>query len=192
MLHTRRARWYLWIVVVLGGLASCHKKEEPAPRTRTEIFKQGLELPGVYLTEKTHKRVIAPTRFGLPFVDPESGETCWPALYCTNPDCPGRREGEPLLFIKTDANYACPHCIAKRKLAAETEAVRQQYANWVRPYVLPETAEKLKQLDAERQKRIAKERTRRLAPVILNKPPAISTGGPQPTKADPASRPPKE
>ena len=182
----------MWIVAVLGGLVSCHKKEEPAPRSRREIYKQVLELPAVYLTEKTHKRVIAPTGRGLFWVDAETGETCWPALYCTNPDCPGRREGEPLLFIEPDANHACPHCMAKRKLATEPPAVRQQYINWVQTYVLPETAEKLKPLDAERQKLIARERSKRLASLILNKPPPISTGGPQPTKADPASRPPKE
>jgi hypothetical protein len=186
--YPRWLRSCLWVAVLLGGLTSCGKKDDPPPRSRDEIFLQRLELPAVYLTAKSHKRIIE--RAGLPLFtkDPETGEVVWPALCCTNPDCPGRRDGEPLLFIEPDADYACPQCAVKRNLAAETEAVRQQYINWVRPYVLPETAEKLKQLDAELQRRVEYERIMRVAPTP-NKPPPPLTGGPQPTKADPASRP---
>jgi hypothetical protein len=187
MSYRRWLRSALWIGILLGGLPSC-SKEDPLPRSRDEIFRQRMELPAVYLTAKSHTRITAPAGRGMFFVDPETGEKCWPALFCTNPGCPGRRDGEPLLFIEPDANYACPRCAAIRKVAAETEADRQQYINWVRPYVLPETAEKLKQLDAELQKRVEYER---IVPVAgtLDKQPAPSSDGPQPTKADPALRP---
>jgi hypothetical protein len=187
MSHLRRLRCCLWLAVVLGGLASCSKPEAPAPRPRDAIFKDRLALPAVYLTAKSHKRIVESAGLPLFSSDPETGEMIWPALYCTNPDCPGRREGEPLLFIEPDADYACPQCAAKRNRAAETEAVRQQYLNWVHPYVLPETAEKVKQLDAELQKRAEYERTHRVAPVVDRHP--LPAGGQQPTKADPATRP---
>jgi hypothetical protein len=174
-------------VALLGCLASCSKKEEPVPRSRDEIFKQRLTLPALYLTAPSHKRIIAPAGLALFTKDKETGEMIWPALYCTNPDCPGRREGEPLLFIEPDAGFACPQCVAKRNRATESAEVRQQYINWVRPYVLPETAKKLKELDAELQNRIEYERLHRVAPILEN--PHPIHGGPQPTKADPATRP---
>ncbi len=192
----------LWLAVVLGGLASCSKQEEAVPRSRTDLHKDELALQAVYLTEKTHKRIIAPMSQGLFSIDPESGEVMWPAYCCTNPDCPGRQEGEPLLFIEPDTKLLqearppgtnisclCPRCLAKRNLATESKEVRQQYINWVRPYVLPETAEKMKQIEAERKRRIAFERTLRKAPQREKSSSPASSGGPQPTRADPSTRP---
>ena len=164
----------------------------------------------MYLATKSHKQVIAPGGRGV-FIDPETGEVCWPALVCNNPNCPGRRNGEPFLFCEADPGVyvksgktlgydmaasqaaphlgtGCPRCAANRNFATETAEVRKQYINWVQPYVLPETAEKMKQLDAELQKRAAYDRTQRVAPSQDRHPPPAS-GGPQPTRADPASRP---
>jgi len=173
MSHFPWRRSCFWVAVLLGGLASC-SKSEPPPRSRDEIFQDRRSLPTVWLTAKSHKRILLPTGQGLFTIDPETGEMLWPAHFCANPNCPGKRDGEPLLFIEPDTNLACPRCTSKR---------------WVRPYVLPESAEKLKQLDAEHQKRGEYERINRVAPT--QSPPPASEG-PQPTKADPASQPKRE
>jgi len=198
--------------LLLGGLVcllSACSKEPPPPLSRDEIFRQRLELPALYLTAKTHKRVIAPMSKGM-FVDAETGEICWPALACNNPDCPGRKAGEPFVFIEPDAgSYVkpdgsigydparaaaervvgpCPQCAKIRDPRTETNAQRQQYISWVRPYVLPETAERMKQLDEELHRRVLFER-RQPTPPAEDKSPAVD--GPQPTRADPATRPDK-
>ena len=135
-----------------------------------------MSLPRLYLTAQTHKRVKAPAHKGV-FVDEASGEICWPARACYAPNCPGRAaDGEPLVFIapdpgvyvKPDGTFgydparaspdknsgACPECLKGRNLATETDQQRQRYINWVRPYVLPETARRLEELDEERKRRL--------------------------------------
>jgi hypothetical protein len=195
-----------WIVNVLLALivpallASCSKQEE-APRTRDQIFQAKLELPALYLTTGTHKRVIAPANKHV-FIDPESGEPCMPALACNNPDCPAFKDGKPFvfiedinLFVKPDKTLGhkpkfsltaldCPECLKTRHLDTEKPEEQQRYHAWVHPYVLPETAEKMKVLDEEFQRRILYERSHQRAVA-----PAVPVGGPQPTRADPASRP---
>jgi hypothetical protein len=207
-------RWpnrLLPIAAALSLLASCSKSEPPPP-SRDEIFQERLELPALYFTAKTHRRVIAPARKGL-FIDAQTGEVCWPALACHNPDCPGRKGDEPLLFIEPDAGvYAkpdgtigydqaraaaqrsvvagCPECLKKRNLKAETPERRARYVSWVKPYVLPETAARLAELDELLQHRIALDRRQRVAvPFTEREPPP--DGGPQPTPADPTTRPPR-
>lgn len=172
MSHPSWLRSCLWIAALLGSLASC-TKSEPPPRSRDDIFQDRRSLPAVWLTVKSHKRIIAPTGQALFTLDPETGEMVWPALFCANLNCPGKRDGEPLLFIEPDTNCTCPRCSSNR---------------WVRPYLLPETAEMMKQLDSEHQKRAEYERANRVAPTLNNPSPPPSSGGPQPTKADPASR----
>jgi len=210
MLNARKSASLLLIAIGLGCFPSC-SRQEPPPRSRDEIFLDRMKLPAVYFTAKSHKRVIAPAGNGM-FLDAESGELCWPALACTNPDCPGRQNGEPYLFIEPDVGFyiksdktvdynaaaalaaprsdgTCPKCAAKRNRATESQEVRQRYINWARPYVLPETAEKLKALDEELKRCIAYERTQRVAKDPNAAKPPESSGGPQPTKANPASRP---
>lgn len=58
-------------------------------------------MPWVYLTAKTHKKLILKGGMGGG-VDPETHELFWPALACGNPDCPERKGDEPVLFIDPD------------------------------------------------------------------------------------------
>ena len=83
-------------------LASCgNKKELPIPRSRDEIFRERVNLPILYIT-KSGKRVEAPGGQGS-FVDKASGEICWLAMECADPNCPGRVvSGIPYIFIITD------------------------------------------------------------------------------------------
>jgi hypothetical protein len=158
------------LILLAGG---CGGDEPPS---RDAAFEKGLALPGLYLTAKTNKRVVAP-RGQAVLVDKETGETCWPAQACYNPECPGRGpDGEPYLFItpiagvyvKPDGTLGsggppqeygpdtsgglCPKCTAAFKLNSAPPERRQQYAAYVKTYVLPETAKKLKELAEERRK----------------------------------------
>ena len=210
MLNARKSVSLLLIAIAFGCFTSCGK-EEPLPRSRDAIFLERMKLPALYMTAKSHKRIIAPAGNGM-FLDKETGELCWPALACTNPDCPGRQDGELYLFIEPDQGFyiksdktlgynaaaaraapwsdgTCPKCATTRNRATESNEVRQRYVNWARPYVLPDTAEKLKTLDEELKQCIAYERTQRVATDSGNIKPPPPSGGPQPTKADPASRP---
>lgn len=45
----------------------------------------------------------------------------------------------------------CPKCLAQRNLQSETDEQRAQYSAWLRPYVLPETAKRRAELEAEYQ-----------------------------------------
>ena len=208
-------RWWLICALLVAGplclLVSC-KKETP-PRTREEIFQERMALPARYFSAKTHQRVIAPAGKGI-FVDEETGEICWPALVCNNPDCPGRQGDEPLLFIEPDSAYyvkpdgtvgydaarakaerhragPCPECARKRDPRTETAEQRQRYIDWVKPYVLPDTAARMKQLDEEFQRRIRMERSQRTAFPIGEGKSTSADEGPQPTPADPSTRPAK-
>ncbi len=175
----------------------------PPPRSRDEIFAERRDVPRLYLTARTLKRVIAPTSRGI-FVDVETGEICWPALGCYNPDCPDRGADQepygfiaanPFAYISSDGTIAyrqptttrkdvasfsssdklseafardpsllghvCPACIEVRDLANETKADRRRYQRWVRPHELPETTERLRELNEERRRRIVWERANR-------------------------------
>jgi hypothetical protein len=178
MLATRSgsvASWRLHLVAlfacVLGGCRS-----EP-PKSIEQLYTDERQLPGLYLTAETNARVIAPIEKGA-FVDEKTGELCWPAKVCTNPDCPGRGPaGEPFLFItpitgvvanadgtvgydaskeQTPDNYYgnCPQCLKKRNLPAEDDAVRKKYADFVQLYVLPETEKLRKEFAEKRQARV--------------------------------------
>jgi hypothetical protein len=186
----------LLVAGLLAALASC-SKEPPPPRSQDELFRQQLDLPALYLTAHSGKRVISHIG-SLPFQDQETGELCWPALICTNPDCPGRGpNGGPLIFVDPDPAYyinsegklavderravkesklsGCPECAKHRDPAKETEKERQAYVNWVKPYVLPETAARLKELEAERQRRATFDRQQRMPKPIIK-----SDGGKKP------------
>jgi hypothetical protein len=47
------------------------------------------------------------------------------------------------------AGGACPECLKKRNLKTESNAIRNKYAKWVKPHVLPESAKRKKELEAE-------------------------------------------
>lgn len=172
-------------MLALAGISGCGEADPPSTE---ELFQQQMELPAVYLTSQTGTRVVAPSGKN-PHLDPKTGEVAWLALSCTNPDCPGRSDEEPFLFISPNTGvrvmpdgsftsdprkgqsfavapnapfiltpHGCPKCVTLRKLGSESAAVKQQYNNWVQPYVLPETAEKMKKLDELRVKRMKMER----------------------------------
>jgi len=192
-------------VGLLCLLASCGGKEQP-PRTRDEIFRARSELPALYLTLETKQRVIAPAGKSV-FVDQASGEVCWRASACNNPDCPGREDdGQPFVFIAPDYGYFakndgtlghnsakaarhgrqredCPECLKNRDLGSETVQQRQQYVDWVRPYELPEAIAGGKELDEELKRRNTMDRRHRVSKPT---PPDPSQ---QPTRADPGTRP---
>ena len=151
----------LLVVLLLVG---CGK-----PRTRDDIFQERVNLPKLYLTGDTSKEVVDSGSKGI-FVDPESGEICFEAKECHNPDCPGLSGGKKYLFIDADPTVVitpdgkigadpskmdpnaiggCPKCLEKRTPASETPEQKQQYIKWSQPHVLPETAKRLEELDAE-------------------------------------------
>lgn len=159
------------LLLVLGGCT----KAPPPTRSSDEIFSERMELPALYMT-KGGKKITSASGKG-PFIDAASGEIAWPALACNRPDCLGRSaSGEPYLFVSPDpamfvtpegtigfdierAKNApaeaglCPECMKHRNLASESLDQQQQFRNWIAPYVLPETAERLAQLEAERKRR---------------------------------------
>jgi hypothetical protein len=129
----------------------------------------------LYLGKDTGKQVIVAGERGA-VVDPETGELCFPAMVCNNPQCPARTSpDEPVLFIQPDPAYyvqpdgalgfdprrapkswvieGCPYCWQLRK-PGETPAQKRQYLEWVQRYVLPETAAKQKLLDEEYKRRV--------------------------------------
>ena len=90
--------WLLVFVAGLCGLPGCKKKV----RSLRHIEAETRSLPGLYLTADTNREVIAPVNLGV-FVDEETGELCFPAYECKNPDCPGEPKGDrPYLFIHRD------------------------------------------------------------------------------------------
>jgi hypothetical protein len=110
-------------------------------------------LASLFLSETTNRKVIAPG-CDKPVVD---GEVCWRAMMCENPDCPGEGDGDyPFLFInpRPGSNTFCPACEKIRDPTAETSEETRQYRWWVRPYVLPDAAERQRQLDKEHQRRL--------------------------------------
>jgi len=142
-------------------LPGCGKKPEPPARRGTEISAEQRSLNALFLTEKTHKEVIAPQNT-KDLIDPETGETIWPALKCNNPDCPGKdkgQDGRPFLFICPNPSQPmwCPECLKTRNRDSETQKDLIRYTAWVQPYVLPETAQRIKQLEAERKRRILRD-----------------------------------
>ena len=162
----------LGFFLAFGGLwIGCGEKEKP--RTRDVVFQEIQTLPVLYLTGKTRKEVIAAGDKGN-FVDDKTGEICWRVMECGNPDCSGRAaDGKPLKFITPDpamyakpdgsigydeekskqaenmAGGACPECLKKRNLKTESNADRNKYAKWVKVHVLPESAKRKEELEAE-------------------------------------------
>jgi hypothetical protein len=174
------------VVLIFAGCPS----EPPRPRTLADINAERDSLPAVYLSQKSLNDVIAPGNATPPVIDKATGDLCWPAYMCTNPDCPAKDEGkkgrpflfihfDPFLTLKPDGTFereelppgadrnreirargafpdpTCPACAKNRNFARESPQEAQKYLNWVKPYVLPESARRMKELDEEYQKRQA-------------------------------------
>jgi hypothetical protein len=157
---------------MMGALVCLGCGRPAAPeRSSDEIIKEMRELPALYLSERTQKRVIAPTNRGI-FIDEEVREICYRALRCTNPECPHHRsQGEPYLFIfpqpgkfvtsegtlgrDEDLEQApegagcCPACAMKYDLEKISADEWGKLVSYVLPYELPESAARLKALEAE-------------------------------------------
>lgn len=149
----------LMLCVFASAPAGCSK---PPPRTSDEIFADKMQLSRVYLTKKSHVKIIAPKSKGQ-FVDDATHEECWPALHCTNPECPRAKDVEPYLFTVFDVNQhnGCPACAKKRTFAKETKETKGKFANLVEPYELPETKERLQKLDEEYAIRVEYEKKKK-------------------------------
>lgn len=130
------------------------------PRGLAEIDLEQRTLNGLFLSEKTGKRVIAPRNVAYFLVDEETGERCWHAYECTHPNCPGEKNPgmNHYIFIHTEVDSQraihCPACEKIRNVKAETEAQWQQWGQFVQPYELPETLRRRTQLTAERRQAI--------------------------------------
>ena len=167
------------LFLLLGGILWVVTLPEVpnVPRTRDEIFREKTMLPALYLTEKTKRRVIRPEGSDY-FVDKDSGEICWRALECKNPNCPAKElNGSPHLFISPDPTVilnpdgtlgydlgkaknqraqseGCPECLKIRDLVSETPQTSNQYAGYIRYHILPKTAKRLDELDEEYKQRV--------------------------------------
>ena len=150
----------------------------PPPRSSDEIFAERESLPALFLAGKLEKRITAPgdKRY---FLNAESKEIYWRAMTCKNPKCPAVKDGgKPSIFINpnpavvlhpdgTLGHYperaakaaeagpivACPECLKTRDVATESIETKEIYLSYVRPYILPETAKRLKELDNEQKSR---------------------------------------
>jgi hypothetical protein len=164
-------------------LAGCRKE-----RGLQEIEEEERSLDALYLTAETGKEITAPANKGV-FVDEETGELCYPAYMCANPDCPGKKSGDrpflfihrdvllragfggkvvrdeippgedPVKFIKSPSGFlapTCPACWEVRKARSETPAQKQQFIDRARPYDLPKTAKRMKELEQEYKLRSAR------------------------------------
>jgi len=181
LLPRSHASWVFAVCCcIVASLCGC---SEPRPKTLEELYEEERKLPALYLTTQTNQRVIAPGDRGV-FVHEKTGELCWPASGCYNPDCPGRTpSGEPFVFIAPDPamfakpdgtvgydpsrggeldNYYgnCPQCLKIRQLDQESDEDRLRYSTFVRPYVLPETEKRREELQAARKQREAELRER--------------------------------
>ena len=77
--------------------AGCAKRHRPLE----EIEADKRDLPTLYLTENSLKRVMAPAGVGI-HVDKATGEICYQPYECTNPACPGRIGDDNFLFVHRD------------------------------------------------------------------------------------------
>ncbi len=150
--------------------------EDDKPRSRDDLFTEQRELPKLFMTAKTHKRIEAPASRNI-FIDEGTGETAWPAAECHAPNCPGR-EGDtlylfpdinPAMHAKPDGTIApgtppegnnggkpagfCPKCWKAFNLANAGQDKQREYNLYVKPHVLPETAKRMAELEQERRDR---------------------------------------
>ena len=144
-----------------------------APRSRDEIWAERMGLARLYMSHPGMRERVA-SRGPGPHVDQETREVFWPVRACNAPDCPARgASGEPHRFIvpnpgmfgasgaslgqkpkqassRVSTTGGCPECEGME--GRSEEELRRRQAKWVRPYLLPESVERMKQLDAERRR----------------------------------------
>ncbi|MCG8583958.1 MAG: hypothetical protein MI757_04510 [Pirellulales bacterium] len=132
----------------------------PPPRRIVEITAERLNLNCLFLGTQSGREVIAACS-QEETTDPQTGERCLRAYECANPNCPGEGTSErPYLFgagreHARGGGISCPACLAIRDLNQESEQQRIQYIIWPRPYELPETTARIKQLAEERRRALA-------------------------------------
>ena len=172
------AMWCVLLSCTLCLISACGSRGD-TPRSRNAIMSEKEELPVLYLTEDGEE-VIVP---GQGNVITHNGKLAWEAMECRNPNCPGTPNGDrPFLFIWTNplarpgvdgqveyieepdetilqlleesSEPVCPACLPGRTRDSESDAVQQQYVEWCQPYVLPATAQRLKELDDEHRRRL--------------------------------------
>ncbi|MCE9554835.1 MAG: hypothetical protein K8T91_15885 [Planctomycetes bacterium] len=166
------------------------RQAKPALRTASQITAEQANLPKLYLTQKTHRQVVAEGNADV-VIDPQTGELAFRTWICRNPDCPGRKPGgepvqficyDPLYYVKPDGSVdykivqdriaeitrlggtpwpLCPECLKVRNLANETQEEQRKYVEFCVEYVLPESERRMKELEAEYVHLITKERERR-------------------------------
>lgn len=150
----------------------------PEPRSQNEIFLERESLPALFFTAQSRRRITAPGNKQF-FIDNESKEICWQALTCINPRCPALKSGgkppvfinpNSSVFIKPDGTIgqdparamkaakagpliACPECLKIRNVKNESHDSKEKHLSWVQPHVLPETAKRIKELEAEQKSR---------------------------------------
>jgi hypothetical protein len=87
------------LLALIGCVALVGCGEE---RSLEDIEKEKRSLDVLYMTTETGKEIVAPNDKGV-FVDEKTGELCFPAYVCMNPDCPGEKKGDrPFVFIHND------------------------------------------------------------------------------------------
>lgn len=160
-------------------LTACGEEELP---TRDELFQMEQELPAPYLALQSGELIEAPGDKPA-FYNEDTGEHCYRAQACHNPDCPGRGpDGQPFLFVVPlpykqadgaiaqpdvsaakaahNVNRECPQCLTIRNKTSEPAELTQKYINWVKMHELPETVEKRAEIAELRLKVIEFERRR--------------------------------
>ena len=101
------------------------------PREPADILREQHRLNRVWLTADSGRRIIA-SGDKQPKVD---GQKCWPAYYCTNPDCPKAHEQEdgfPFLFCNSTSGTLtyCPACRPLWKDSQDDSGIEWQYRNY--------------------------------------------------------------
>ena len=160
--------WLVLLVLMFAAMELGGCSSKPAERTTREVTAERAKLQGLFMTAGGKRREAAID--SPPSVDPQTKEIYWPALECTNPDCPGRTKEGPFLFVHPSPGVIvgadgkiqsvpikpeeyrpaeCPKCLAIRNQSGESESDKQQYLAFVRPYTLLETEQKKKALEAE-------------------------------------------
>jgi hypothetical protein len=164
-------------LVLLASSIGCRDDQ---PLTPEDILREQLEVDTLYLTEDG-REVIAPGTSEGVIVFPGTSDLAWPAMTCENPDCPGEGEGDrpfvfpwpdPFKYVDDDGNIqlrdpesdedfklmeqfgeqCCPACLPTRNRSRESIDEQIQYKSWVVPYVLPESAKRLKELEEQKRK----------------------------------------
>lgn len=129
--------------LVLGAMFGCGR-----PRPTQQIIVEQAALPQLYMSAKGNRR-IEPGNKGA-FVDATTGEKFYRAVVCANPNCPGRSNAEPFLFVVPDDRVdECPECAKPRRGKKESPEEKARYSSYIQHYILPESRPRYEQLQKE-------------------------------------------